>query len=131
MYTLEEGTAMLREAVAECAAEHVFTSSMRRVRTAANSGVDHLLNLMPHLVHFQGSGMQQFVAEILDRFWSDGDHTRFGLMNAVTSLARDTRDPEDRWRLEELGGSIGARLRPPRPTITPARARQRVEFVRV
>ena len=27
-------------------------------------------------------------------------------MNAVTSVARDTRDPETRWRLEELGGGI-------------------------
>jgi hypothetical protein len=27
-------------------------------------------------------------------------------MNAITSLARDTRDPERRWRLEELGGGM-------------------------
>ncbi len=27
-------------------------------------------------------------------------------MNAVTSVARDTRDPVTRWRLEELGGQI-------------------------
>ena len=27
-------------------------------------------------------------------------------MNAVTSVARDTRDPELRWRLEEFGGGI-------------------------
>jgi transposase len=30
----------------------------------------------------------------------------FSLMNAVTSLARDERDPELRWRLEELGGAV-------------------------
>jgi len=33
-------------------------------------------------------------------------------MNAVTSVARDTRDPELRWRLEELGGGIPAMLVP-------------------
>jgi hypothetical protein len=40
-------------------------------------------------------------------------------MNAVTSLARDSRDPDDRWRLEELGGGIGARLRPQKPADAP------------
>jgi hypothetical protein len=27
-------------------------------------------------------------------------------MNAVTSVARDTQDPDLRWRLEELGGGL-------------------------
>jgi hypothetical protein len=38
-------------------------------------------------------------------------------MNAVTSVARDTRDPELRWRLEELGGGVPIAVRPrsPRP----------------
>jgi hypothetical protein len=31
-------------------------------------------------------------------------------MNAVTSTARDTRDPEVRWRLEELGAQVPALL---------------------
>jgi hypothetical protein len=48
------------------------------------------------------------------------DHTGFGLMNAVTSLARDTRDPDDRWRLEELGGGIGAAILPRQPHDSPA-----------
>jgi hypothetical protein len=30
----------------------------------------------------------------------------FGLVNAVTSVARDQKDPQVRWRLEELGGGI-------------------------
>ena len=55
-------------------------------------------------------------------FISGSDRNRFGLMNAVTSVARDTRDPDARWRLEELGGGIGARLRPRRPAPTPKRA---------
>jgi hypothetical protein len=31
-------------------------------------------------------------------------------MNAVTSVARDTADPEVRWPLEEMGGGICAGL---------------------
>jgi hypothetical protein len=44
--------------------------------------------------------------EIMGRFFGDEDRTRFGLMNAVTSVARDTSDPETRWNLEELGGAV-------------------------
>ncbi len=37
-------------------------------------------------------------------------------MNAVTSVARDTADPEVRWRLEEMGGGICAGHTPaPKP----------------
>jgi hypothetical protein len=35
-------------------------------------------------------------------------------MNAVTSVARDTRERATRWRLEELGGQI-AFMEPPEP----------------
>jgi hypothetical protein len=52
------------------------------------------------------------VRDILRRYEQGQDRSRFGLMNAVTSAARDTRDPELRWGLEELGGGIPA-LRPP------------------
>jgi len=37
-------------------------------------------------------------------------------MNSVTSLARDTRDPDLRWNLEEFGGEIAAN---PNPTPKP------------
>jgi hypothetical protein len=43
---------------------------------------------------------------ILERFFREPDRSRFALMNAVTSVARDTADPELRWRLEEMGGGI-------------------------
>ena len=52
----------------------------------------------------------EIAAQLLDsirgRYTASRDRSRFGLMNAVTSVARDTRDPELRWRLEELGGGI-------------------------
>lgn len=40
----------------------------------------------------------------------------FRLMNVVTAVARETRDAELRWRLEEFGGAVGARLIAPQPT---------------
>jgi hypothetical protein len=48
-------------------------------------------------------------------------------MNAVTSVARDTRDPELRWRLEEFGGGIPALARDPSPRLDDARAGVLVE----
>jgi hypothetical protein len=33
-------------------------------------------------------------------------------MNAVTAVARDTRDPGLRWHLEELGGGVPAAVTP-------------------
>jgi hypothetical protein len=116
VYTVEEGTAMLREAIAKCAQQHVFARSIGRVRSTTSLAMDWL-NLIPHLSHFQSAGiLTRFLGQIIDRFQVDADHTHFGLMNAVTSVARDTHDPEDRWRLEELGGGIGALLRPRQPS---------------
>ena len=34
------------------------------------------------------------------------EHTKYGLINALTTLARDTRNIDERIRLEELGGKI-------------------------
>jgi hypothetical protein len=121
VYTPDEGSTMLREAIARCAEKEVFARSMQDVRSLATVALDWL-NLVPHLSHFQSAGLiGRFLGQILERFESSTDHTGFGLMNAVTSLARDTRNPDDRWRLEELGGGIGALVLPP-PSDSPTHA---------
>jgi hypothetical protein len=33
-------------------------------------------------------------------------------MQAITSVARDSRDPDLRWELEELGGGVAAATSP-------------------
>src|SRR5438876_2266979 len=53
-------------------------------------------------------GDSRLLRTILARFFEGDDRSRFGLMNAVTSVARDTPDPDLRWRLEEFGGGIPA-----------------------
>lgn len=131
VYTIEEGTEMLRESIARCAEPAVFTRSLNRVRSAVTSEMDELLNLMPYLSKLGKYGMRGFLQQILERYSASGERTRFGLMNAVTSVARDISDPDARWRLEELGGAIGARLLPKRPTPAPARARSEFEPVPV
>ncbi len=46
--------------------------------------------------------------EIVRIFVQADDRSAFGLMNAVTSVARDQDDPQVRWHLEELGGGVPA-----------------------
>jgi hypothetical protein len=89
--------------------------------------IDELIMVMQELAPLQRHGMGRFVHQILKRFSVGREQTRFGLMNAVTSVARDTSDPDARWRLEELGGAIGALILPKRPTPSPARARAKFE----
>jgi hypothetical protein len=129
VYSADEGTAMLREAIANCSQQRVFAKSLRGVQSLAMAEIDQLLNLIPYLSHFQQGGMEHFLAEILERYSLERDHTQFGFMNAITSVARDTHDPDDRWRLEELGGGMAARLRPKRPSDAPGRQNAEREFV--
>ena len=80
------------------------------------------------LSRFPAQVAGQLMGEIMGRFFGAGDRSRFGLMNAVTSLARDTADPELRWDLEELGGGVPALIRGPQPE-APAAARRDQEVM--
>jgi hypothetical protein len=84
------------------------------MRAAAQGEADVMLHLLPVLPHMPPAVRAHVLRTILTRFESGRDRSLFGLVNAVTSVARDTDDPNLRWRLEELGGGMLARL-PERP----------------
>jgi hypothetical protein len=105
----------LREAVRACCAADAFTTAAEAMRTAADVHADSILALIPLLSRWPAAQWVQLLVQIEDRFRNEGDLTRFGLMNAVTSLARDTRDPDLRWRLEELGGGVPVATTPTLP----------------
>ena len=67
----------------------------------------HLLRVLPHV---PPDVRARVLRTIVRRFEAEDDGSTLGLVNAVTSVARDTPDPEMRWRLEELGGGMLARL---------------------
>jgi hypothetical protein len=115
----------LREAIRACSSEEAFAQGVAEMRSAHNSSeIDVALMMMPALARMaRGADTQAIMSTILDRFFADRDRSRFGLMNAVTSVARDTRDPELRWRLEEFGGGIAAKVRMPTPRPVQARAK--------
>ena len=117
---IEQVLAELREAVQVCSSDEAFSTAASQLRSATEMHADLALNLLPMLG--RGSSLPaELLTMIWGRFEDESDRSTFGLVNAVTSTARDTADPEMRWRLEELGGGIPARLRPD-PTPSGARA---------
>ena len=108
-----------RLAVQACASTEAFERTTAEMRSAASIQADTTINLMSALVQAGGFAVQQFVPLIFQSFEAGQDRSVFGFMNAVTAVARTVRDPEARWRLEELGGGIPARLIP-KPKATPS-----------
>jgi hypothetical protein len=106
--TTEEAAAAVRAAVRACCDVDAFTAAAEEMRSAREVEADLALNLLPLLSSLPTEAGSPVVRAIMERFFQEADRSRFGLMNAVTSVARDTPDPELRWRLEELGGGIPA-----------------------
>jgi tetratricopeptide (TPR) repeat protein len=110
----------LRHAVRECSADEVFAKATWQMRSAADAEVDVALTLLPLMSRFQSNprlaqSMAQAFRPILERFLGESNRSRFALMNAITSVARDTQDPELRWNLEEMGGGIPLSIVPKVP----------------
>jgi hypothetical protein len=109
-----EVLAELRDAVRACAAPEAFRDGVNEMRSTVEVEADHVLTLATMVARLGGGSA--VARQILDLFQTrpDPDRSTLGLMNAVTAVARDTRDPERRWRLEELGGAVPL-MRPRRP----------------
>jgi hypothetical protein len=101
-----EAAEALREAVQACCAEDAFAHATEKMRLSRNSPVETALNLLSFFSRLPAEAGAQAVRAIMDRFEQGADRSRFALLNAITSVARDMRDPEVRWDLEELGGEI-------------------------
>jgi hypothetical protein len=108
----DEAEFLVREAIRGCCAEEAFTTAVQQMRSAREIQADLGLNLLPLLARFPSSQTGPLLRQILEQFGREADPSRFGLMNAVTAVARDTRDPDLRWNLEELGGGIPAGVGP-------------------
>ena len=96
----------LREAIQMCAAEQDFEEVANKLRRTRSFWVRPPRALMPHLASLPADQATEIVEEIYRRFTEEADESRYGLINAVTSLARDTRNPELRWTLEKIGGAL-------------------------
>ncbi len=110
----------LRAAIRAAAAPATLDATVSAMRTAAQREADVVLQLMPLLPHMPPGMRASLVRTIVRRFEAERDGSILGLVNAVTSVARDTADPETRWRLEELGGGMLARLPERTKPVAPA-----------
>jgi hypothetical protein len=109
-----------RFAVKACASPEAFIRVRDEMRSATEMEADVALHFLPYVSTLPTQMVSSVVPLIFQRFAADRDMTLFGLMNAVTAVARDIRDPETKWRLEELGGSMPARVVGLPKTVSPA-----------
>jgi hypothetical protein len=122
----EEALQSVREGVAACCSREVFLDSMRRARAAAEAGADVLLRMLLSSVGLWSGASPSLLSHVMDEFFRGKDRTLFGLANAVTSVARETEDPDVRWDLEESGGAILLGGVPGRPAGGPAPTTRRM-----
>lgn len=108
-----EACERLRQAVRACADPAAFEAGLSQMRMATQSEADTMITLMPFLSRMPAMAAARLLSDITERL--GGERSRYGLMNAVTSTARDAADPELRWRLEELGGAVAAGVVRPTP----------------
>ena len=101
------------EAVGSCCGEETFAEAAGQMRSAQNVHANMMLNLAPFLSKLPREYVQRFLRDVAAQFNRERDRTRYGLMNAVTATARETHDPDLRWRMEELGGAVAAASRDP------------------
>jgi len=111
--TAAEEVSLVREAIGVCCEDDVFTDSVARIRASRKGKADVALTMLPTVSRLGSSASA--LGAIFEQYLREGDRSRFGLMNAITSVARDRRDPEERWDLEELGGAVAARIPSSRP----------------
>lgn len=105
----------LREAIQACCEPEAFASAVQEFRLATKAIVVLGPQLFAWLAQL-GLANNGLYQAIMDQFFREPNETRFDLTNAVTAVARETRDPDVRWRLEELGGAIAAGQVDPSPS---------------
>jgi hypothetical protein len=104
--TPEEAATAVRCAIRSCCAEEAFRATAEAMRSARATQADLALSLLPFVSRLPSGFGARALRDIMERFFKEEDRSRYALMNAVTSVARDTPGPEARWDLEELGGGI-------------------------
>lgn len=87
------------------------------VRTAADMGrtrhvmAEAMIQMLPVLERVPADYREHIIEMLGREFAVANDGTYYGVMNAITAVARETTDPETKWQLEEFGGSIPALAR--------------------
>jgi hypothetical protein len=109
---IERVTAALddvRAAIKACADPAAFANAVRMMQQTTRRVPDLMSTLLLRLIGVRPRDYE-LRAEMVERYMRQHDPSAFGLVNAVTSIARDTADPERRWNIERMGGTMLALL---------------------
>ncbi|HEY7236205.1 MAG TPA: hypothetical protein VH539_18745 [Gemmatimonadaceae bacterium] len=108
----------IRLAVRECATAEAVATVRDEIVRASMMKAQLMLHVLPLLSRHPSQLTAEMLRMLTDEFARAGDDTLYGVMNAITAVARETRDPEARWQLETYGGGIPALARqaPHRPS---------------
>jgi hypothetical protein len=102
----------VHDAIRACSTPEAFATTVGDMRLAATTDGAMAIHVLIQSKYFaEDAARVASYMDIIDRYRAGDDQSAFGVMNAVTSLARDMRDPELRWSLEQLGGSVPALVR--------------------
>lgn len=110
----------VREAVRACSGEEVFATFASGMAATFGALVEIPFMLMAMLPDQTDPEAGELYTKVLAELLRGGDRSRFGLMNALTAVGRDTKDPDLRWRLEELGGAVAMQRDATPPRLGPA-----------
>lgn len=95
----------IRAAIQACGQPTAFADAVGTMQRAVRRLAGMIMTMFPMLNEMRRRDAALFI-EMFERFEREHDQSAFGLVNALTSIARDTPDPERRWRIEELGGTM-------------------------
>lgn len=108
-----ELAARVREVIRECASPVAFETAVGEMRSSVDTATSRALTLSAMYSEIGARHSPQVLNLILENYAVASDFSLYGLMNAVTAMARDTDDPETRWGLEVLGAGIPTGHMPP------------------
>jgi hypothetical protein len=111
----------IRLTTRRCAAPEVFDRIRTDMRRASAAPAELMIQVLPLLERLPAHGREHLLAMLVQEFARENDETLYGVMNAITAVARETQDPAIRWQLEEYGGALPALA----PKMPPAREAER------
>ena len=102
----------LRQVLQWCLDPSILDTTTNQMQLASRTELAADAEVLEGLPDVVGISHRELRRQIVRRLRMERDWTVYGLMNAVSSLARDTQDPSVRWDLEELGGGVPALVEP-------------------
>jgi hypothetical protein len=101
----------IRLTVRQCAEPAVFEKAASGMGLARNVLAEAMISALPILERIPEDHREHIIAMLAREFDSANDRSYYGVMNAITAVAKETSDPETKWQLEAFGGSIPALAR--------------------